>query len=102
MPTQNDKIQFRGAAEKEATQVVDQLRLGGINISELARQGLREKLREALSDEEKITLHQQYKQGDLTDDVAEILLCDALEEIDREQAAFEAATELDTTGVYQE
>jgi len=102
MPTQNDKIQFRGAAEKEATQVVDQLRLGGINISELARQGLREKLREALSDEEKITLHQQYKQGDLTDDVAEILLCDALGEIDREQAAFEAATELDTTGVYQE
>ena len=97
-----DKIQFRGAAEKEATEVVDQLRLGGINVSELARQGLRDKLREALSDEEKITLHQQYKQGDLPAEVAEILLGDALEDIEREQEAFEAATELDTTGVYQE
>ena len=102
MATNNDKIQFRGEAEKEATQVVDQMRLGGINISELARQGLREKLREALSDEEKITLHQQYKQGDISTDVAEILLGDGLEEIERERNAFEEASELDTTGVFQE
>lgn len=102
MPIQNDKIQFRGEAEKEATQVVDQMRLGGINISELARQGLREKLQEALSDEEKIKLHQQYKKGELPDEVAEVLLGDALEEIEREQAAFEDASELDTAGVFQE
>ncbi|MCU4719306.1 hypothetical protein [Halapricum hydrolyticum] len=102
MATNNDKIQFRGEAEKEATQVVDQMRLGGINVSELARQGLREKLREALSDEEKITLHQQYKQGDLSEDVAEILLGDGLAEIEREREAFEEAAELDTTGVFQE
>lgn len=102
MATNNDKIQFRGEAEKEATQVVDQMRLGGINISELARQGLREKLQEALSDEEKITLHQRYKQGDISEDVAEILLDEDLEEIEREQNAFEEASELDTTGVFQE
>ena len=102
MSTNNDKIQFRGHAEKEATQVVDQLRLGGINISELARQGLTEKLRETLSDEERITLHQKYKNGELSDDVAEILLGDAIEEIDREREAFEETTELDTTGVFQE
>jgi len=102
MATNNDKIQFRGESEKEATQVVDQMRLGGINISELARQGLREKLREALSDEEKITLHQRYKQGDISKDVAEILLDDGLEEIERERNAFEEASKLDTTGVFQE
>ena len=102
MATNTDKIQLRGEAEKEATQVVDQMRLGGINISELARQGLREKLREALSDEEKITLHQRYKQGDISKDVAEILLDDGLEEIERERNAFEEASELDTTGVFQE
>lgn len=102
MSTNNDKIQFRGQAEKEATQVVDQLRLGGINISELARQGLTEKLRETLSDEERITLHQKYKNGELSDDVVEILLGDAIEEIDREREAFEETTELDTTGVFQE
>jgi hypothetical protein len=102
MATKNDKIQFRGEAEKEATQVVDEMRLGGINISELARQGLREKLQEALSEEEKITLHRRYKQGEVSGDVAEILLDDDLAEIERERSAFEEATELDTTGVYQE
>ena len=98
----NDKIQFRGKVEKKATQIVNRMRLGGINISELARQGLQEKLRETLSDEEKITLHQRYKQGELSEDVAAILLGDALEEIERERDAFEEAAELDTTGVFQE
>ncbi|PHQ38160.1 hypothetical protein DJ69_13140 [Halorubrum persicum] len=102
MASNNDKIQFRGEAEKEATQIVDQMRLGGINISELARQGLQEKLREVLSDEEKITLHRRYKEGKLAEEVAEILLGDALEEIEREQEAFEEATELDTSGVFQQ
>ena len=98
----NDKIQFRGKVEKEATQIVNRMRLGGINISELARQGLQEKLRETLLDEEKITLHQRYKQGELSEDVAVILLDDTLEEIEREREAFEEAAELDTTGVFQE
>jgi hypothetical protein len=102
MATNNDKIQFRGEAEKEASQVVDQMRLGGINISELARQGLQEKLREVLSDEEKITLHQRYKEGELSGDVAEILLGDAFDEIEREREAFEEAADLDRTGVFQE
>ena len=102
MATNNDKIQFRGEAEKEATQIVDQMRLGGINISELARQGLREKLREALSDEEKIKLHQRYEQDELSDDVADVLLGDAIDEIERERKAFEEAAELDTTDMLQE
>ncbi|WP_277543310.1 hypothetical protein [Haloarcula laminariae] len=102
MATNNDKIQFRGEVEKEATQIVDQMRLGGINISELARQGLREKLREALSDEEKIKLHQRYEQGELSDDVADVLLGDAIDEIERERKAFEEAAELDTTDMLQE
>ena len=102
MATNNDKIQFRGEAEKEASHVVDDLRLGGINISELARQGLQEKLREVLSEEEKLTLHQRYKEGEIPEDVAEILLGDAIKEIEREREAFEEATELDTAGVFQE
>jgi len=102
MTTNNDKIQFRGKAEKEATQVVDQLRLGGINTSELARRGLQEKLRETLSEEEKITLHRQYEQGELSEEVAEILIGDALEEIAREREAFEEAAELDRSGVFQQ
>lgn len=102
MGTNNDKIQFRGEVEKEATQIVDQMRLGGINISELARQGLHEKLREALSDEEKIKLHQRYEQGELSDEVAEVLLGDGLDEIEREREAFADATELDRADMLQE
>jgi hypothetical protein len=102
MAKSNDKIQFRGGTEKEAAQIVDQMRLGGINISELARQGIQEKLREVLSDEEKITLHQRYKQGEISEEVAEILLGDGLEEIEREREAFEEAAELDTSGVFQQ
>ena len=66
-----------GETEKTASQIVDQIRLGGINVSELARQGLQEKLREVLSDEVKITLHQRYTQGELSEEVAEILLGDS-------------------------
>ena len=102
MAMENDKIQFRGAAEKQASQVVDQMRLGGINISELARAGLKEKLRETLSDEEKIKLYEQYKRGDLSEEVAVVLMGDALDEIERERNAFEEAAGLDTDGVFQE
>lgn len=101
MATGNDKIQFRGEAEKEASKVVDEMRLGGVNISELARQGLREKLRETLSEEEKIELHRRYERGEISEDVATVLIGDGLEEIERERAAFEEASELDTSGVYQ-
>lgn len=101
MALSNDKIQFRGEAVKEASKVVDELRLGGVNISELAREGLQEKLRETLSDEEKIELHQKYKRGELPEDVATVLIGEGLEEIKRERSAFEDAAELDTSGVYQ-
>lgn len=102
MATRNDKIQFRGAAEKRAGHTLDQMRLGGINLSELAREGLKEKLRESLSDEEKIQIHQRYTQGDLPEDVAQILIGDTLEEIERETATFADAMDLDTDGMYQE
>lgn len=101
MPAKNDKIQFRGEAEKEATHVLNKMRLGGINLSELARQGLREKLREALSAEEKIQIHQMYERGELNNQVAEILIGDGLQEIQREREAFEAAKNLNNEGVFQ-
>lgn len=102
MATNNDKIQFRGETEKEASKVVDDIRPDGINVSELARQGFQEKLRETLSEEEKIELHRRYKQGDISDDVAEILIGDPLAAIEREQASFEDAMELDTSDVFQQ
>jgi len=54
------------------------MRLGGINISELAREGLKEKLREVLSNEERVELHQQYLDGELNEGVAKVLIGDLL------------------------
>ncbi|XGI82761.1 hypothetical protein ACEU6E_05605 [Halorutilales archaeon Cl-col2-1] len=102
MATNNDKIQFRGEAEKEASHLLDQMRLGGINISELAREGLQEKLQETLSDEEKISIHQKYEQGEISKEAAQVLLGDALDEIKRETEEFEKAMDLDTSDVLQE
>lgn len=101
MSMENDKIQFRGGAEKRASQVLDQMRLGGINTSELAREGLKEKLRETLSDEEKIELHRKYERGEVPQEVAEVLIGDGIAEIEREREAFEEAAALDTDGVFQ-
>lgn len=102
MAANNDKVQFRGKTEKAASKVVDQIRLGGINVSELAREGLKEKLRETLSDEEKIEIHRRYEQGEISEEVAAVLIGDGIAEIEREADAFEDAMELDTSGVYQE
>lgn len=98
----NDKIEFRAETEKKAAQVVDQLRVGGINISELARKGFRDNLRETLTDEEKIALHQRYKNGDLSEEVAKVLIGDGIEDIEREREAFEAAKEIDTDGFFRD
>ncbi|SEL87596.1 hypothetical protein [Haloferax larsenii] len=101
MATNNDKIQFRGADEKRASQRLSEMRLGGINISELAREGLKEKLREALSNEERVELHQQYLDGELDEGVAEILIGDLLEDIEREREAVGKAETLSADGVFQ-
>ncbi|RRJ27812.1 hypothetical protein [Halocatena pleomorpha] len=98
----NEKVQFRAGAEKAAAETLDEMRLGGINVSELARQGLREMLRRTLSEEDKIRIHRRYAADEIDEDVARVLLGDAIEEIDREQAAFEAAMELDTDDVVQD
>ena len=48
----NDRIQFRGAAEKEAVRALDKIRLGRIHTSEIAREELTEMLRRMLTDKE--------------------------------------------------
>ncbi|MFA9503541.1 hypothetical protein ACERIM_12285 [Natrinema sp. H-ect1] len=98
---EKEKIQFRGKADREASEIVDRMRPEGINISEIAQQGFREKLRETLSDEEKIMLHQRYNEGEISEEVAEVLIGDALREIEREQDAFKMASKLDTRDVFQ-
>lgn len=74
-------IQFRAGREKEAAEPLDDIHIGGVNISELARVGLTEMLRRSLTDEDKITIYERYDRG----------------EIDEEREAFRKATERDTS-----
>lgn len=101
MAASTDKIQFRGDAEKQASKLVDEMRLGGINISELAREGLKEKLREVLSDKEKVQIHQQYRNGEISEEIAEILIGDMIDRIEQEKEAVRKAENLSTDGVFQ-
>lgn len=79
-------------------EMIDEMRFGGVNVSELARQGLREMLRRTLSDEDRIRLHQRYKAGEIDEDA--VRLGNALDEIEQERAAFENAMDLDTDGIF--
>lgn len=98
----DDTVQFRAGVEKKAAEVLDDIRLGGINISELAREGLKEMLQRTLSEEDKIRIYRRYEAGEIDDEVVQVFLGDDLNEIARERAAFEEAIEFDTDDLFQE
>lgn len=98
----DDEIKFRVGAEKEAAKLLDSLRVGGLNISQLAREGFEEKLREAVSDEDKIRIFEMYEDGEIEKDVARVILGDDLERMEDDIREFEEATERDTSGYLAE
>lgn len=73
--------------DKEAAELVDELRLG---------------VEGNLSYQEKIEIHQLYTQGKIGEEVTRILIGSELDDIVRERDAFEDAMELDMDGVFQE
>lgn len=79
----DDSIKFRAGALKEAATQLDTVHLGGINISELAREGLTEMLRRAMTDEDKINIYERYRGDEISEEATRLLLgeeCDILQE----------------------
>ncbi len=72
----DNTIRLRDGPLKEAAGELDTIHLGGINISEPARTGLTEMLRRTMTDEDKITLCEQYKAGEISEAVTRLLLGD--------------------------
>lgn len=101
-PNYEDSIQFRAGAEKTAAEVLDAVHVGGINVSELAREGLVEMLRRVVTDEDKIAIYEQYTAGEVDEEVARLLLGDDLDAIREERADFRVAMDVDTEGMFQE
>ncbi len=90
-------IQFRAGAEKEAAELLDEIHIGGINVSELAHVGLVEMLRQSLDEQDKIAVYERYSRGEISEDVARVLLGKKLDRIEEETGPFEAAMERDTS-----
>jgi len=90
-------IQFRAGAEKEAAELLDEIHIGGVNVSELARVGLVEMLRRSLDKQDKIAVYERYSRGEVGEDVARVLLGEKLDRMDEEKESFEAAMKQDTS-----
>jgi len=69
----DDTIKFRAGPLKEAATELDSVHLGGINISELAREGLTQMLQRSMTDDDKIAIYERYSAGDLSEDAARVL-----------------------------
>lgn len=90
-------IQFRAGAEKEAAELLDEIHIGGVNVSELARVGLVEMLRQSLDEQDKIAVYERYSRGEIGEDVARVLLGEKLDRMEEEKESFKSAMERDTS-----
>lgn len=96
------KIEFRAGAEKTAAEVLDSIHVGGVNTSELAREGLREMLRRVVTDEDRVQIYDRYTEGEIEEEVARLLLGDEFDALERDRRDFERAMELDADGVVRD
>jgi hypothetical protein len=93
----DDAIKFRAGPLKEAATELDSVHLGGINISELAREGLTQMLRRTMTDDDKIAIYERYSAEDLSEDAARVLLGDEFDLLQEDINAFREAAEDDTS-----
>jgi hypothetical protein len=93
----DDTVKFRAGPLKEAATELDSVHLGGINISELAREGLTQMLRRTMTDDDKIAIYERYSAGDLSEDAARVLLGEEFDLLQEDIDAFREATEDDTS-----
>lgn len=93
----DETIKFRAGALKEAASELDAVHLGGINVSELARAGLRDMLRRAITDEDKIALYERYKEGEISEEATRLLLGEEFDVLQEDTEEFAAAAEDETS-----
>lgn len=93
----DESIKFRAGALKEAATQLDTIHLGGINVSELAREGLTEMLRRSITDDDKISIYERYKEGEISEDATRLLLGEEFDMLREDVEAFRDAVEDDTS-----
>lgn len=98
----DDRIQFRAGNEKSAAALLDSIHVGGVNTSELAREGLKEMLRRIVTEEDKIEIYERYARGEIDPEVARLLLGEELDGMAEDRQDFHDATNVETDGMFQE
>jgi hypothetical protein len=93
----SDPIQFRPQELGEAIDLLKEQRIEGINVSKLAREGLREMLRQITTGEEKARIFSMYQRGEIDEDVARAFLGETLDTMEADAAEIEAAVQDDTS-----
>lgn len=101
MGTRNDTVQFRGQEVGKALNCLKDLRIEGLNASKLAREGLKDKLREITSGDEKASIFSMYQRGEIDEEVARVFLGDQLDTIAADAEEIRTAINEDTSDLLQ-
>lgn len=97
----SDPIQFRGQEVSEAVDVLREMRVEGINISKLGREGMKTMIQQVTTAEEKATVFSAYQRGELDEAVARVFLGDKLETLQTDAEEARAAIEDNTSDLVQ-
>lgn len=98
----DEMIQFRAGPEKKAAEHLDEIHVGGINMSELARVGLVEMLRRTLDEQDEIEIYERYSRGEIDEETARVLLGETVDHVEAELEAFESAMDRDSASFLAE
>lgn len=101
MGTKNGTVQFRGQEVGEAVAHLKELRIEGLNVSKLAREGLKDKLQEVTTGDEKATIFGMYQRGEIDEDVARVFLGEHLDTMAADVEEIRAAINDDTSDLVQ-
>ena len=101
MGGKNGTVQFRGQEVGEAVDQLKGLRIEGINVSKLAREGLKDKLQEVTTGDEKATIFSMYQRGEIDEDVARVFLGEHLDTMAGDAEEIRSAINDDTSDLVQ-
>ena len=94
---EEDTVQFRSKSIKEVLNVLKEIRVGGLNESEVGRAAMERLIPEILSDDEKIELYEMYERGEISKTALEVALGDELNDIERMKEDTSEMAERDTS-----
>ena len=92
-----DTVQFRSESIKEVLDVFKEIRVGGLNESEVGRVAMERLIPEILSDDEKMEMYEMYERGGISKRALEVALGDELKDIERMKEDTSEMAERDTS-----